>query len=122
MEHTPQQHTASPDGQPVETPEDLERIIDSIPAVLLYFSTPECNVCKVLKPKVKQLLREKYPDIALYYIDCTALPEVAARFSVFAVPTLLVYFDGKETIRKSRYLGIDELDDAIRRPFQIFFG
>jgi len=122
MENTRQEHAANPAGMPVETPEDLERIIASIPAVLLYFSTPGCNVCQVLKPKVKQLLREKYPAIAFYYINCTALPEVAARFSVFAVPTLLVCFDGRETIRKSRYLGIDELDDALRRPFQLFFG
>lgn len=105
----------------IQSLKELNQVIASTPAVLLYFSTPECKVCKVLKPKVKQLLREKYPDIVFHYINCESLPDAAALFSVFTVPTLLVYFDGKETIRKSRYVGINELDDALHRPFQLFF-
>jgi hypothetical protein len=50
------------------------------------------------------------------------LPEVAAQNRVFAVPTLLVYFDGREYIRKSRNIGIGELEREIERPYSMIFG
>jgi len=34
------------------TLEDIEQIIKSEVGVLLYFSTPTCNVCQALKPKI----------------------------------------------------------------------
>lgn len=91
-------------------------------AVLFYFSHDECNVCKVLKPKVRELLQEKFPKMNMFYVDIRHTPEVAGQESVFTVPTISVVFDGKETIRKSRNIGIEELSQSIRRPYELFFG
>ena len=46
---------------------------------------------------------------------------ISAHFNVFAEPTVIVFFDGKETIRKSRNFGLQELEDAIKRPYQLIF-
>ena len=62
------------------------------PALLAYFSTEMCNVCKVLKPKVASLIRDEFPKIKVIYIQSDKLPEVAAQNRVFAAPTLLVFF------------------------------
>ncbi len=91
-------------------------------AFLLYFSTPSCNVCKVLKPKIIKLLETEYPKIRFYYIDIEKHKKIAAEHSVFTIPTILVFFAGKETIRKSRYIGVKELSDYIRRPYSMLFG
>lgn len=90
-------------------------------AVLVYLSTPDCNVCKVLKPKVKSMLADDFPEIKFVYVDCEAHPDISAQCGVFTVPTLLVYFNGRETIRKSRHIGIEELRSAIQRPYQMLF-
>lgn len=90
--------------------------------MLAYFSTETCNVCKVLKPKVAELIQASFPEIKLVYIQTDKLPEVAAQNQVFAVPTLLVYFEGREYIRKSRNIGIGELEREIDRPYSMIFG
>lgn len=106
----------------VESFEAFLKLKEEEPALLVYFSTETCNVCKVLKPKVAELIQTSFPEIKLVYIQADKLPEVAAQNQVFAVPTLLVYFEGREYIRKSRNIGIGELEREIDRPYSMIFG
>ncbi|NQU86031.1 MAG: thioredoxin family protein [Mariniphaga sp.] len=91
-------------------------------AVLAYFSTNECNVCKVLKPKVEDLFIKEFPQVKLAYIETNLLPNVAAQNRIFNVPTIVIYFEGKEYIRKSRSFGIDELKAEVERPYSLLFS
>lgn len=105
----------------IETLIEFNQVVEATDAVLFYFSHEQCNVCKVLKPKVADLLENDFPKIELFYCDTVNSPELAAQNSVFTVPTLLIYFGGRETIRKSRNVGIEELRKEIERPYQIIF-
>jgi len=100
---------------------NYEQVKNENAAVLIYFSHEQCNVCKVLKPQIAELVSSTFPEIKLYYVDTVLNPEIAAQLSIFAVPTMLVYFDGKEFIRKSRNVGISELEVLIERPYQLMF-
>ena len=102
--------------------EQLEEIVTSNIAVLIYFSTTSCNVGEALEPKVKKLIDIEFPNIKFYTVDLNFSPEVAAKYSAFVEPTILIFFDGKETIRKSRNIGIYELQEAIDRPYQLIFN
>jgi hypothetical protein len=75
-----------------------------------------------LKPKVAELIQEEFPMIKLAYVKSDILPDVAGQHQVFAAPTILVFFDGRETIRKSRNIGIDELRRDIDRPYSMIFS
>jgi len=99
----------------------FNKTIENKEAVLVYFSNEMCNVCKVLKPQVAQLMDENFPKIELIYIDIEKTPEISAQNSVFTIPTIIVYFQGKEYIRKSRHIGIGELEDSIERPYDLIF-
>jgi len=90
-------------------------------AVLAYFSTDACSVCKVLKPKVEEMATVNFPKMQLVYIKSDVLPDVAAQNSVFTAPTIVVFFDGRETIRKSRAFGVGELQDEIGRYYSMLF-
>lgn len=102
--------------------EEFLKMKEEEPALLSYFSTEACNVCKVLKPKVAELLRTEFPKMKMVYIKSDVLPEVAAQNQVFAAPTVLVFFEGRETIRKSRNIGIGELQREIDRPYSMIFS
>ncbi len=91
-------------------------------AILVYFSHEKCNVCKVLKPKVAQLITEKFPEIKLFYADTVKFAEIAAQNSIFAVPTILIFFDGRESFRKSRNIGLGELESILERPYELIFS
>jgi len=110
------------DYQNIKSLEDFNQITEIQDAVLLYFSHEQCNVCKVLKPKIAELVNNEFSNIGLYYSDTVLQPEIAGQNSIFTVPTLVVYFMGKESIRKSRNIGLDELRQALQRPYDMIFG
>jgi thioredoxin-like negative regulator of GroEL len=101
--------------------EDYNKTIENTPGLLVYFSHEKCNVCKVLKPKIAELLQKNFPKIKMYYSDTVINPEIAAQNSIFTVPTILVFFEGKEFLRKSRNIGIEELRKEIERPYHLMF-
>ena len=90
-------------------------------AVLAYFSTDACSVCKVLKPKVEEMVTAMFPKMQLVYVKSDVLPDVAAQNSVFTAPTIVVFFDGRETIRKSRAIGVGELQHEMARYYSMLF-
>ncbi|MBK7631693.1 MAG: thioredoxin family protein [Ignavibacteriales bacterium] len=90
-------------------------------AVCFYLSTPECNVCKVLKPKVLEMIKIDFPKINFCYVDLNEAKEISGQLSVFSVPTILVYFEGKETIRISRNVHLQELWEQISRYYKMMF-
>lgn len=105
----------------IETLEQYKEVIEKEDTVLFYFSHEQCNVCKVLKPKVAELLVSEFPKMKMYYCDTKKSPELAAQNSIFAVPTILIYFGGRELVRKSRNFGVNELREQIERPYSMIF-
>jgi len=99
----------------------FEQTLAENDAVLAYFSTEICSVCKVLKPKVAEMVADKFPKMKMIFVESDKLPELAAQNRVFAAPTIVVFFAGRETIRKSRAFGIDELAKEIQRPYSVIF-
>lgn len=108
--------------QIIQSLEEFTAAIENYRAVLAYFSTESCSVCHVLKPKLEQMIALEFPQIKLLYIPSDQLPEVAAQNRIFTAPTVLVFFEGKESIRKSRAFGIEQLKAEIQRPYSIAFN
>lgn len=101
--------------------DQIQEEIASIDAVLVYFNTESCSVGEAFLPKVEELVSKSFPKTAMFTVDLNFYPEIAAHYSAFVEPTILVFFDGKETIRKSRNISIYELEDAIERPYKLIF-
>lgn len=102
--------------------DEFRNVIKNNAGVLVYFSHDKCNVCKVLKPKISIMLAEHFPDIKMFYSDTVLFPEIAAQNSIFTVPTIIIYFDNKEFIRKSRNIGVSELMKELERPYKLMFS
>jgi len=90
-------------------------------AILRYFSHDKCNVCKVLLPKIKELLNDQFPQMQFEYINIEEKPIIAANHQVFTAPTILVFFENKEYYRFTRNMSINQLKEAIERPYNLLF-
>ena len=86
--------------------------IHKIPVLVVYFSYPTCNVCRVLRPKVEEML-QYYPEIDFLYIDIHRNPVIAGQHLVFAAPTIIIFLSGKEMKRLSRFISITELQNYL---------
>ena len=106
----------------VQGVEDFEKRIGELPAVLTYFSVPSCNVCRVLKPRTEKLISENFPFMEFLYVDSEQNPEIAALNGVFTSPVILVFFNGKEYIRKSRVIDLEQLKGEILRLYNLMFS
>jgi thioredoxin-like negative regulator of GroEL len=100
---------------------ELEELIGGEKAVLLYFSNDACSVCKVLKPRVYQLLQDRFPLLVSRYVNTELSPLIAGQFRVFSIPTILIFFDGKEQVRYSRNIHMHQLEASIARPYGLLF-
>lgn len=67
-------------------------------ANILYFSTNWCGPCKMFKPVVQQVAAETGTNVQ--YIDAEQNKELATRYQVTSVPTIVVA-DEQGMIRKN---------------------
>jgi thiol-disulfide isomerase/thioredoxin len=102
--------------------EEIKKEITQNPAVGVYFSAPTCNVCHALKPKLFSALEENFKELKIISVDISQDSLTPAFYQVFAIPTLLIFLDGKEFIRKTRHMSVDEVINEIKRPYEIMFS
>ena len=105
----------------LESIADIDTFINSGDFRLVYISRPSCGVCKALIPKIEAML-EDFPEIKAGYVDLDKIPEAAGKFSIFTIPGILIYIQGKESIRKARYVSVDELAGEINRYYSLLYA
>lgn len=103
----------------MQTIENIEKTIKENLCVMVYFSAPTCNVCHALKPKLLEALDKNFDGFKVESVDISVEEDIAPHFGVFSIPTVLIFLDGKEFLRKSRHMSVDEVVNAIKRPYEI---
>lgn len=106
----------------IDNIQTFHSVLETKRAALFYFAGNSCNVAEALMPKVASLIDNKFPNISLFFINMESNPDITSEIQVYIEPTILVYFDGKEFIRKSRNTGIIELEEAINRPYKLIYS
>lgn len=101
--------------------DDIKKLISNEKMVLLYFSTNDCGICTTLLPKIEKMLLD-YTEISNAHVSIDELPAVSSEFSIFTVPTVLLFAEGKEVIREARFISMDMLEDKIQKYYNIIFS
>jgi thioredoxin-like negative regulator of GroEL len=86
---------------------DILKKISETKILVVYFSQPTCTVCKSLRPKIEMTVRS-YTGIGFQYVDTTLFPNLSGQNMIFTVPTIVLFYQGREVKRWSRYFSIDE--------------
>ena len=69
-------------------------IMDSEKTVLLDFWAPWCAPCRMVVPIIEEIASER-PDIKVGKITVDEQPELASKFGIMSIPTLVVMKNGK---------------------------
>ncbi len=105
---------------PINSQPDLDQALkDKIS--LLYFTNHTCSVCKSLQPQIGKMMDEEFPMISWYIIKAETNMEICAANTVFAFPTVLVFVEGKETLRFSRIVPLYQLRESLQRLYSLIF-
>jgi thioredoxin 1 len=71
--------------------------------VLVDFFATWCGPCKMLAPIVEKVASE-HEDIIVLKIDVDEVPDVAAKYGIRSIPTLILFEDGKAVDMKLGYM------------------
>ncbi len=71
-----------------------EEVLKSDKPVLLDFWAVWCGPCGMLSPIVDQVA-EEHPEIKVGKVNTDEQPMLAQQFSIMAIPTLMLFKDGK---------------------------
>lgn len=100
--------------------EELLKLINTSDLLLCFFTGKCFWGSEDLLCKVDNVL-SKYPKINSIRIDIDESPSLCAEFSVFIAPTVLLFAQGKETLRESRFIPLNALEKNINRYYNLIF-
>ena len=66
-------------------------------AATVYFWSPTCQKCKILGQRIKSLIKSR--NIPLYEVNVSVEFDIALRYNVLSLPTLIFFRNGHENLR-----------------------
>jgi len=95
--------------------DDFDRtVLGSSAPVLVDFYADWCAPCKMVAPLMDELAHEQVGKILIVKIDTDAAPDVALKYEIRSIPTLILFQDGKE-VERSLGFEPERLRDLVQR-------
>jgi len=91
----------------------FSEIINKDQPVLVDFFADWCGPCKMLSPILKQVKDELGDVVSIIKIDVDKNQELASKYQVRGVPTMLLFKNGKQVWRQSGVLQKDDIINVI---------
>jgi thioredoxin 1 len=88
---------------------DFEAAIAGSQPVLVDFSASWCGPCKAMAPALDSFADSRRNGLTVLKVDIDDVPNVASRYSVRSVPTLMLFKDGKQIAQQAGMMGEAQL-------------
>ena len=96
----------------VEHNNNFDEIISSNAKVLVDFYADWCGPCKMVGPLVAQIADE-HDDVAVVKVNVDDEMELAEKFGVASIPTIILFKDGKEAKKNIGAMSKAQLEEFI---------
>ncbi|MEN6335894.1 MAG: thioredoxin [Phycisphaerales bacterium] len=84
----------------IATAEDFDaRVLGAGQPVLVDFYSTTCGPCRMLAPTIEKLAKQYEGRAVVYKVNVDRLPELASRYGIEGVPSVLFFQSGKEVNR-----------------------
>lgn len=91
------------------------KVTEAKGTVLVDFFATWCGPCKMIAAAVEQLSEDYREKAAVYKLDVDEAQEIAQKYKVVSIPTLIFFKDGQESERIRGVVSQVQLNDAMER-------
>ena len=85
--------------------------------VLVDFWATWCGPCRMLAPVVEELANEQQDKLIVGKVDVDNCPDLAQKFGVMSIPTLILFKDGQPVAKSVGYMPKSQLEQMVEQAF-----
>lgn len=97
----------------------VEEVLNSKLPVVVDFWAEWCGPCKMLSPIIESIAPEFEGKVILGKVNVDNNQELAAKYGIISIPTLLFFKEGKVISQHTGLLSANALKEKIRNTFGI---
>ncbi|WP_217952953.1 thioredoxin [Adlercreutzia caecimuris] len=71
------------------------KVLKATGPVLVDFFATWCGPCRMVAPVIDEIAAEKTGEVSVYKVDIDQSPDLAFKYQVSSVPTLIVFENGQ---------------------------
>lgn len=71
------------------------KVLKATGPVLVDFFATWCGPCRMVAPVIDEIAAEKVGEVSVYKVDIDQSPDLAFKYQVSSVPTLIVFENGQ---------------------------
>lgn len=94
----------------IMTEEEFEDILNNNKICVCDFSASWCGPCRMMAPILEDISDKYKGKYTFYQIDVDSAEELAEKYKISAVPTIVIFESGKEIGRTSGYQEFAEFE------------
>ena len=86
------------------------QVLSSEKPVLVDFWAPWCGPCRLVSPVVESIGEAHGEKIAVAKVNTDENQQLAMRYSIFSIPTLILFKDGRVAARLVGYMPLEAME------------
>ncbi|WP_425379752.1 thioredoxin [Spiroplasma endosymbiont of Stenodema calcarata] len=96
----------------IKTVDEFENVIAESKLTLVDFYADWCGPCKMIAPVINELAKER-SDVNFIKINVDELQDLAQKYGILSIPTLITFQNGNELKRKTGFVPRNEIEQEL---------